>query len=531
VPKPRAFFAGSTAVSINTLLAPSANASHHHGTPTSRAQPTHYTARGSQPSEPLGEHERVALRQALLRDVVVPGTARAKASSWATWQYYHQRWHGTDEPTLPLTPTKIEAVAAQMKAQGYRSFPNFLSAVREKHVDAGHIWTSDLERSRKQCVASTQRGIGPPRQCVEIPPSRVCGLGLGADPVVEGGPICPGHWATLCAFHILRGAESASALATSLTVDPESERETWWLPSSKTDTQAAGCVRTWGCVCADPTSYTCITPCPYHAAVCLQMDLARRFGDSRGRLPADLPLFPAADGSWCTRVGFISTIVHMATQLDIELIDPMGRFTAGEHVWRVSGSRMLARAGIPVDKIMLVARWGSDIVHRYIAESPLTNIALEYKRGSAVTMPQPSNTNSADDDRIAEAEATMQLPDLPITTPAWTHAAKDIVPDPPQAQTALCRELTADRHSMKMRPNFAENTSTAFLHIIARRQAWERPMPGRTVCGQDHLIRNYAQHHYIPPHCKKCTKCANAENWASLVNINSDSESHDSRSE
>ena len=73
----------------------------------------------------------------------------------------------------------------------------------------------------------------------------------------------------------------------------------------------------------------------------------------------------------------------MATLLRVDVIDELGRNTVGEHVWRVSGSRMLAVAGIPTEKIMLVARWGNSIVHRYIADSPLYNIAAEFHRGVA----------------------------------------------------------------------------------------------------------------------------------------------------
>ena len=64
-------------------------------------------------------------------------------------------------PPLPLTVTSIEAVAAQMKAANYRSFPNYVSTIKDLHIEHGFAWDHLLQRSITKCSASTQRGIGP----------------------------------------------------------------------------------------------------------------------------------------------------------------------------------------------------------------------------------------------------------------------------------------------------------------------------------------------------------------------------------
>ena len=51
-----------------------------------------------------------------------------------TWKRMHKRWYGPDEPVLPITPEKIEAVASQMCHLRYRSFANYLSAAKRAHV-------------------------------------------------------------------------------------------------------------------------------------------------------------------------------------------------------------------------------------------------------------------------------------------------------------------------------------------------------------------------------------------------------------
>ena len=102
----------------------------------------------------------------------------------------------------------------------------------------------------------------------------------------------------------------------------------------------------------------------------------------------------------------------------------MGRFTAREHVWRVPGSRMLAAAGIPIQKIMLVARWGSDVVHRYIADSPLYNIAAEFRQGVSTMEPGCPAAALTDTllDEINTDEANIQLTALSTAQQTWTRA-------------------------------------------------------------------------------------------------------------
>ena len=116
VPKPKAKTASalSRQVSVNSLFAPTSASAKATAVAISRgaslsllpsrAPALNYTVRGSKPGEPLqaGEHEQ--LLAALQQDIVVPRTAEAKASSWSTWCYYHHRWFGGGEPSLPLTP-------------------------------------------------------------------------------------------------------------------------------------------------------------------------------------------------------------------------------------------------------------------------------------------------------------------------------------------------------------------------------------------------------------------------------------------
>ena len=462
-----------------------------------RAPITAYTARGTFPTAPLSDEDRQRALDDLERDTVVPSTSRVRQSNWRTWLAFHHRWFGMLTPPLPLTSVTIRAVAAQMKSAHYRSFPGYLSAAKEQHLDAGHAWGDEMERTRKRCVASTQRGIGPPRQSIEIPPARVWSMQLGFASLHDMGPVNPAHRAVLCAYHMLRGAESSCALASSLTVDEGEMLETFALPGSKTDPQAIGSLRTWGCVCLGDRTIAC----PYHSAVAILTDLRSRFGDQQGRLPASLPLFPNAMGEWCSREGFITTIAHFADRLQLDAIDLMGRGTIGEHVWRVSGSRMLAHANVPVPTIALMARWGSDVIMRYVELAPLSTI-------TATVTKSLTGANEAPPPKVASAiVAALQVP-----TSADAH--DDV------AEESLDPPLPPPRGS-----RYALNTTTGALHIIARRRSWGRLIPGRTNCGRDYLAHDYRpvsslsatfmKQNVATPNTK-CFACAKSAAWVDM---------------
>ena len=468
-----------------------------------RAPITAHTVRGTFPTATLTDEDRELALNNLERDTTVPSTSRVRQSNWRTWLAFHHRWFGTTVPPIPLTTPGIRAVAAQMKDAHYRSFPGYLSAAREIHGAEGHEWTSELERTRKRCVASTQRGIGPPRQCIEIPPQRILDLALDDNSLHDHGPINPTAWAILCSFHMLRGAESASALATSLSIDVATRRETFRLPGSKTDPQAIGCARSWGCVCNNDIRIAC----PYHAAVSILDGLTQRFGDERGRLPNDLPLFPTTLGEWCSRDGFVTTVAHFADLLTLDTVDSMGRGTIGEHVWRVSGSRMLAHARVPIPTIALMARWGSAVIMRYVELAPLSTITeiVSESVASSSKGPAPSTANV-----IAEA-AQSTFPDATDDSVAEECLVPPL-PPPPVSKYAL-------------------NTTTGVLHVIARRRNWGRTIPGRTCCGRDFLAYDYRLVNSLTATFTKnsaettnikCYGCARSTTWTEMENALND---------
>ena len=453
-----------------------------------------YKVRGHLDNAELDAAQKEILSADLDADMITRGTAIARASCRRTWSTLHWRWFGASCPVIPLTPAKICAMAAQMKASGYRSFPNFLGAMKDVHIES-HPWTDDLERCRKHCVASTQRGIGPARQCREMPIVRIVALDLDDKPVAKGGPIAVCQWATLCCFHLVRGAEAACALASSLTLDLVAKTESWSLPASKTDPTAIGVTRTWGCVCGRPANfvdYVATVPCPFHAALVLKRVLFLRFGLADGSLPSDLPLFPDSQGLWCAREGFLNTISYFACELELDCVDSLGRCSLGEHVWRVTGARMLARLNVPQPLIMLLARWGPKAILQYVRDAPLARLTSIY-------LDKVCNGISSEPPALAVPESSLlALHDGSAYTDPVANLAEAVLDELPEPIVA----------------RFARNTTgTRCVHRIACRQAWERPRPGRTGCGWDYVIHGADLLTDLPSDALTCGKCGSAADW------------------
>ena len=65
-------------------------------------------------------------------------------------------------------------------------------------------------------------------------------------------PACPKSTTVICTFWLLRDLEATTAELQDMYLDLECKRVVLQLSMSKTDPQALGTTRTWGCVCGIP---------------------------------------------------------------------------------------------------------------------------------------------------------------------------------------------------------------------------------------------------------------------------------------
>ena len=177
-------------------------------------------------------------------------------------------------------------------------------------------------------------------------------------------------------------------------------------------------------------------------------------------------------------------------------------------MWRVTGARMLAALDLPQPVIMLLARWGSDAILKYVADAPLSRLTEAYL------------------ERVQAASAVV-LGTVPSDAPAALSAAPNYSADALALADSSATSVLSVPTLRTAPARFATNdcAGSRFVHIIASRQAWERPKPGRTVCGWDYVSQHASLFPALPLEFKRCGKCASPAGWARFNEPPSSSES------
>lgn len=118
------------------------------------------------------------------------------------------------------------------------------------------------------------------------------------------------------------------------------------LPVSKVDWRAMGARRSWQCICQS------FAVCPFQ--------VLRKDWEISDIDQPETPLFPTADGRFCTKDEVVSTLRKAAMLAGQEVQDMAGGWLISGHAFRITGARVLASLGLDAITIQLLGRWGSD---------------------------------------------------------------------------------------------------------------------------------------------------------------------------
>ena len=262
----------------------------------------------------------------LYRDREAASGVGSTKSHIATWTKFHDKVYGTISglgatPIMPLVPNQVIAVAALFKAGDYRSYANYLASMKAKHLDEGYAWSENLTHVGRWTTRSVLRGIGPSRQSHAIPLALVMRLPVRYLPAVTLGPTHPREAFLLGSIFLMREVELSATCVKHVTVNHSDETVTWLLTASKTDPQAHGVTRTWGCLCGEAT-----LPCPYHTME-LVLRSVGQYADAH-RLCMDdrqnLPLFHDGTGCPPTKARVVATFEALALQCNLPLFTAEG---------------------------------------------------------------------------------------------------------------------------------------------------------------------------------------------------------------
>jgi len=320
-------------------------------------------------------------------------SAAARLAFERTWREYHMK-ATTKTPGLecvamfPLDPAVVKVIAALMKLDGFRSFPNYLSWAKTEHIKLGHGWSLQLELEAKQGARSVARGLGQARQMAAFDVATVAAAPQDVPIIATGCPVFPADMAVLGAYWVLREIEIAWATRSDVIISDKDSTVSWYLPVSKTDPRAKACYRNWGCLCTRLP----VSQCPFHRMKNYLNKMDDFLKLPAGDDPAVRPLFPDSKGKVAKKEGVIKGLEGVLATVGVRVRDVQGRRRFGGHSMRISGSRFWATQGLEVYKIQIFARWGSATVLRYVADTPIANLTGEMasSSGSSIACPDRS---------------------------------------------------------------------------------------------------------------------------------------------
>ena len=435
-----------------------------------------------------------ALR-ALTADVSAASSSTTLDSMLATWTLFHKSWFGSDSDPFPLTCDRIAAVSSMFKAGVYRSFANYMSRAKDRHVELYKSWPDDLARAARRCTRSVLRGIGPAKQAGVLDMQAIKLLQLSDAPLTPSGPVGPGNLMEMGTFWLPREIEVSLALLSSVTHDVSATTYTWNLPASKSDPKGLGKDRTWGCACEG--DYDKI--CGYHA-------MHRQFGvlsSLFGHLPAftdgTLPLFPDIRGMVCTKESVVATFEQATLRIGKPIRTEDNVRILGGHSLRVTGAQYLASLGFSVALIQLIARHESDIILRYVQDAPLLTITQEYKsRIPSMCLPTVA-AQSIDDPYILAPLGELSNSNCWENLQSQVDILKSrLVAAEQRTQTYVCNNLSEVVHFPVM------------AHPVFPQDEW------KARCGWKFGSSNHSMTHAIPTANFRliCSKCLPLERLA-----------------
>jgi hypothetical protein len=199
--------------------------------------------------------------------------------------------------------------------------------------------------------------------------------------------------------------------------------------SSKTDIKALSCVRTWGCTCVGHQG----RPCPFHAAA---------FIEERHNGGPESPFITTSTGGVVAKADMVRSFEKLAMMTGGS---PSTCTSISGHTARVSGAQFLAKLGLEVYILQILARHASSTILRYVRDAPLAQLTEMTRLKWSAT----SRGEHAKEGWIQEAENLRQaIKDLQTT------------PRPPG------RYIAEDKVDETEVENLVQNTLTGVIHKV-----------------------------------------------------------------
>ena len=267
----------------------------------------------------------------------------------------------------------LEGVGCDPQDGGLLSAAIYFTTYRTTAERLGYVLDDFAVRSIKDYTRSCVRGLGGAVRARPLPLDRLAELPGSRAAWVSGGLINPRASVMVGAWWLCREIELANARAMLVEFSGTGRGliASLHLPASKTDQLALGVARSLRCSCGARAA------CPVHTLVDHLLFLQAVFPARwvAGVAEVSLPLFPSASGTVVAKNSMQDNIIEAARLLGVPQAAPDGSERVSGHSLRVTGAQGLVLRGWELWTVQLHGRWGSDVIKRYIRESPLAAVA------------------------------------------------------------------------------------------------------------------------------------------------------------
>lgn len=454
------------------------------------------------------KRKRAEANQAYEALVYAPGSNLAKNSLFLTWVKICQ---AKPEAPLPLTEGMIRENAAILRSAGYRAVKSFLYEAKDRHLRAGHQWSSTLDVALQDAKRVAERAKGQAVKSDEVRPEfwqrmvNDVGWDPDSDNKEDGAPACGVHAWIVGTLFVLREVELASLTLGDdcVQLHERSQTVTLKLPVSKNDPSGRGAIRSLGCVCGNGRNVLCA----YHTV----SDSARRqlsfLNMSRDEANgyASLPLFgqqtdPKAfvDKRFMVREAqrHVQLLAEMFEEFQVQPSDVTG------HFMRRSGIKDMARRGCTFTSIQWFARHTSTVTWNYIEEAwgecPEHSLRLKDELALAESLASTLGRMTSLEEAVADQARTIE---------------KSLRQDGVYSNTDEMLHEIRKEARRAVQPKFVINSVSKVVHIPSPMFSFrDNPKLWSTVCGwswvnADGACRPVFEDDELCENLKKCLKC------------------------
>ena len=386
---------------------------------------------------------------------------------------------------IPLTVELLKGLASALQEGGYSAGEGYLVEAKLWHVEEGHQWSDQLDRTFKQCKRALTRGQGPRKRAAEVPkaqrdtPARLSFT--QANKAVKFGA----EIFRFCVIWMLRELELANLNTDDILLDYICKKVTLNIRVSKMDPSAKGVRRTLQCLCSGDA---CLQECPFRASAEL-LSKVEKFNGTNSGLALLKNKTPA------TKAQIIKTWQWL-----------FGAEVTG-HSGRRTGALNYMRSGWAVGQVAHLGRWKSNAILSYAEE------ALERLPANMSTWVNSLNNAGA---QVVE-EKRLNLEELE----GWKNNLRKEINEFKKAALSKDKEkvealetwIKLCKDNPTSLPSRVQSWPSKVIHWNLAKAAASPPVSWRTACGWAFYGSNFVfTGAEVEVTCQKCkTLCARSQ--------------------